>query len=644
VGSVIFEGEGRLKRTSNGLWLQSLVLLALAIRLFMLGAQDIWWDEARNIFTASHPLEAIASAPELDIHPPFYFYLLHFWINIVGTSEFVVRFFSLWFGVALVPLAFRLGTYLRNQTVGWWAAFLVALSPFLVDEAQQTRMYTLLLFLETLSMYFLLRAQKSHRWHDWVMYVLTAALSFYTHYSFVYILVAQNLFLLLGLAVDQYRRLPTRHLLRRWLFSQLAIATLYLFQIPNILRQMGVYGNPGMTPPTLFQYVVEITRAFFLGTKIEIESMTIAGLFVVIVLALGVIGVWCERRRWSVNRSLGLIVAWLIVPLAMYFIVLFKSPQFTPRYAMVSIVPLFLLLAWAITFVAQRHWLIGATVAGLLLVSNAMAWRSQFFNPNFFNDDTRGLAAFISENATADDIVFIDVPFPFFYYYRGDALAHYLFVDIHSTAEELTKKAQGKQRLFWIQWSKSDTDPRGYVSFLLSKHATFLGECAFRGYNVSWYQLPTSVSFSLSPPPQSVSVVFGGQIKLTGFAYGGTATSNMSSVNAPQVALDSKVWIVLWWKLVQPVQENYKVSIQLRDLSGNLAAQDDRMLLNDRHLKTSLWTTEEIAINVYMLELIKGIAPGEYTIYVIVYDPQNNIPLPIDSERSFQLGTIRIIP
>lgn len=633
-----------MKRTGRGLGLGGLVLFALAIRLFMLGTQDIWWDEARNLFTASRPLEAIASAPELDIHPPFYFYLLHFWIDIVGTGEFVVRFFSLWFGVALVPLAFRLGTYLRNQTVGWWAAFLVALSPFLVDEAQQARMYTLLLFLATLSMYFLLRAQKSRRRRDWMMYVLTAGLGFYTHYSFLYILATQNLFLLLCLVVDGYRRLPTGHLLRWWGVSQLAIATLYVFQIPNILRQMGVYGNPGMTPPTLFQYVVEITRAFFLGTKIEIESMTIAGLFVVIVLVLGVIGVWRERRRWSVNRRLGLIVAWLIVPLVMYFIVLFQSPQFTPRYAMVSIVPLFLLLAWAITFVTQRHWLLGATVAGLLLVGNAMAWHSQFFNPNFFNDDTRGLAAFISENATADDIVFIDVPFPFFYYYRGSAPAQYLFVDIHSTAEELTHKVQGKRRLFWIQWYKSDTDPRGYVSFLLTKYATLLGERAFRGYSVSWYQLSASGSFLPAPTPQPVSIVFGDKIKLTGFAFGRALTAKTPDVNAARVSENSQIWVVLWWQLVRPEGKNYKVSIQIRDAEGRLAAQDDRLLIDDLHLDTSQWRVAKTTINVYTLELVSDVKPGEYTIYVIVYDPQNNVPLPIGSERSFQLGTIRIIP
>ncbi len=84
---------GRSREQLLNFSLGILILLAFGLRAFHLGAQDIWWDEGRNIFTASRPLAAIASAPELDIHPPLYFYLLHFWMALTGTGEFAVRFF-----------------------------------------------------------------------------------------------------------------------------------------------------------------------------------------------------------------------------------------------------------------------------------------------------------------------------------------------------------------------------------------------------------------------------------------------------------------------------------------------------------------------------------------------------------------------
>ena len=70
----------RPTRSLQRSWLWLLLLLTLAafaLRVYRLDAQDIWWDEARNIDVATRPLGQIASAPELDIHPPVYFYLLH---------------------------------------------------------------------------------------------------------------------------------------------------------------------------------------------------------------------------------------------------------------------------------------------------------------------------------------------------------------------------------------------------------------------------------------------------------------------------------------------------------------------------------------------------------------------------------------
>src|SRR5687768_11437172 len=61
-----------------------ILLLGWALRLVALDRQDIWWDEARNIDVALRPLVQVATAPELDIHPPLYFWLLHGWAQLNG--------------------------------------------------------------------------------------------------------------------------------------------------------------------------------------------------------------------------------------------------------------------------------------------------------------------------------------------------------------------------------------------------------------------------------------------------------------------------------------------------------------------------------------------------------------------------------
>ncbi|MBI3741118.1 MAG: glycosyltransferase family 39 protein [Chloroflexi bacterium] len=615
------------------------ILIAFALRAYQLGAQDIWWDEGRNIFTASRPLAQIATAPELDIHPPLYFYLLHFWIGVAGLSEFATRFFSLGFGVATVALAFRLGAYVANRRAGLWAVLITALAPLFVDEAQQIRMYTLVIFFSALSIYFLARAVQTNRAAFWIIYALIAVASFYTHYSFIYILAAQNLYLFFR-ALQTFRaRADTRGLLTRWIASQVAIAALYLFQLPTILRQTQVYGNPSMTPPPLSQYATELARAFLLGAKIEDARVAPVGLGIIVAILAALAAVYANRREKFAARGVGLLFAWLAVPLAAYFLVLQVSPQFTPRYVMIATLPLYLLFSIALAQLARRSLAAGALVALIWIGADAFALQSNFTNPAFFNDDTRGVAQFIAEKATRDDLVLIDVPFPFDYYYRGVAPTRYFFVDIHTAADELTRLAQNKRRVFWIRWSKSDTDPRGVVLFLLDKYAAYAGETSFRGYEVVWYEMPRDAQFALAPAPQAVSANFGEKILLTGYAYGGAA---MLDVNAPRAQVGGKAWVVLWWKIIQPVKANYKVSIQLNDARGNVIAQDDRLLINDRHFGTRLWRAEEIAVNVYTLELI-GISPGDYTLKVIVYDPESGTRLPVGSGDMMPLGSLQVM-
>ena len=86
-----------------------LLLCAFALRLYRLDFQDIWWDEGRNIDVASRSLAVIATAKEMDIHPPLYFYTLHLWMLGAGRSEFAVRFLSVFFSLLTIPLFYRFG-------------------------------------------------------------------------------------------------------------------------------------------------------------------------------------------------------------------------------------------------------------------------------------------------------------------------------------------------------------------------------------------------------------------------------------------------------------------------------------------------------------------------------------------------------
>ena len=647
-----------MTRYRNLLIMLLVLMCAFALRLYRLDFQDIWWDEARNIDVASRNLAVIATAREMDIHPPLYFYTLHLWMLGAGRSEFAVRFLSVFFSLLTIPLFYRFGaalsqiSNLKSQiSNGLLAATIAAFAPFYVSEAQETRMYTMAIFLTTASAYCLYRAWREGGGLLWTGYVLTSALSIYTHYSAGFILIAENAFLallvLLGPQTTQPPDYPATFrlsLIRRWVLSQLAIGVLYLPQLRLALRQVGAYENPTMGVPDLPSFLLQVWQNFSLGPAVELIQAApfLAGIALIMILGLTIGLASLKSQISNLKSQVVWLCLWLGLPLLLYFYVLRQRPFFHPRYIMLATPPYYLLLAYALRQIWKRMPAIGLLSVVFLLTGFVFAIRADFFDPAGFSDDTRGLARFIEGQAGENDVVLIDVPYPFGYYYHGRAPAHYLFVDIHTVDQRLTELCQGRERVFWIRWHKSDTDPRGAVLFLLDKYGQRLGQADFRGYNVLWYQLPPHGAFSLTSEINPIDVDFAGQVSLVGYAYGGRGagpTSSEAEVEAKIVPAGKKMWAVLQWRLQQKVERNYKVALFLKDGRGHLIGQDDRRLINDRHLYTSSWRLDEVVTNVYDLRVPDGTPPGQYTIEVAVYEPDSLARLDVLDVNGAPQGT-----
>jgi len=82
--------EGR-RNARQWAGLAILLVLAAALRFYRLDAQSLWNDEGTSVALAQRDLATIARHASYDIHPPLYYYLLHGWISVAGTSEAAVR-------------------------------------------------------------------------------------------------------------------------------------------------------------------------------------------------------------------------------------------------------------------------------------------------------------------------------------------------------------------------------------------------------------------------------------------------------------------------------------------------------------------------------------------------------------------------
>ncbi|MBN1658479.1 MAG: glycosyltransferase family 39 protein [Anaerolineae bacterium] len=625
------------------------MLASWALRLQRLDAQDIWWDEARNIDVATRPLAQIAGAPELDIHPPLYFYSLHAWTGLAGTTAFATRLFGVCCGVLAAVLTCRLARTLVPAAPGRWAGLLAlalaAVSPYALAEAQETRMYTLswvLLSAAALALWHATRPA-SHPWHGWLAFVILAAASVLTHYSTVLILAAFGVWLL-GWALrgpDRLARLRTLGL------AGLAMALLCLPALPIALRQIPGYHNPNLSLPALSTYLGQLYHAYTLG-EVAPQAAWSLGRWLWLLLPLG--GAVFALREPHRRRVVALLTFWLAGGLALYYLILTRRSAFNPRYISFVLPAFWALAGWALAgwrrLCRPLPWIL---VAGLALLS-IPSLHADLTDPRYFHDDMRGVTAWLREHAAPGDLILVDQRYPFGFYWQrwnndpygfppagpaGQAPAQYLFVDINKVDERMTELAAGAETLFWVTWYESDIDPRGAVPALLDTHGRRMGEEAFRGYTVRWWQIDSPTRFRLFQSLAEVALRFEPGVTLLAADWHGRETA----ATAGRLAL-----VTLRWQANGPTPRPLKVSLRLRDESGAALAQDDRLLLNDRHLRTPWWQPGETTLNVYTLPLPEG--PGSYTLTLVLYDEETLQPVGLLDGSGVEpaLGAVRAEP
>ena len=138
-------------------------------------------------------------------HPPLYFVLNHWWLQLTGNNGSLVsiwwgRCFSALFGVAAIPGMFALGYLCRSLVTAQIASALMAVSPFGVYLAQEARHYTLAILWVIASLACLVVVVKKNHGRVGIAHltswIVINVLGVATHYFFALALVAQTLVLL----------------------------------------------------------------------------------------------------------------------------------------------------------------------------------------------------------------------------------------------------------------------------------------------------------------------------------------------------------------------------------------------------------------------------------------------------------------
>jgi len=131
-----------------------ITLLGGWLRVLLLGTKGMWLDETFSVWIANHNVaDMLQWIVRIDQHPPLYYFLLHYWIALKTDTPYDVRLFSALFGTSTIPIIYLTGKRISGDVVGLVAALFLALSPFNIYFAQETRMYTLLTFNAAVAIY-----------------------------------------------------------------------------------------------------------------------------------------------------------------------------------------------------------------------------------------------------------------------------------------------------------------------------------------------------------------------------------------------------------------------------------------------------------------------------------------------------------
>ena len=213
----------------NNSILLAIILLGLSLRIYNLGGESVWYDEAVSIAVSKLGIfEQIKwNFIENDNNPPLYYAILHFWVYIFGDSEFSSRLPSAIFGSCSILAIYAVGSLLFDRRSGLLAALILATSVFHVWFSQEARAYTLLTLLTLVSFYYFLKLMSAPQDRVYtVAYILSSVLLLYTHYYGLPVIASQNIF-----CFTQFlrNRKPGRLDLTKWVKLQLV---LFLFFLP----------------------------------------------------------------------------------------------------------------------------------------------------------------------------------------------------------------------------------------------------------------------------------------------------------------------------------------------------------------------------------------------------------------------------
>lgn len=412
----------------------AIILFTLATLPNVLQA-SAYFDEGYSAYLAKQDLWSMAIYTALDVHPPLYYAVLHFWGQIFGSGVAELRLLSVVFGWIAIIFGFLIVRRSFGYRAAWLATFLMALSPLFIRYGASMRMYTMALAIGLAATYVLMIAKTSKKRWPWVIYALLVALGMWTNYFTALIWIAHFIWI-------AYEDRKKRRALKAWLISIATAVVLYLPWLPALLYRAGEIQVSGfwIKPLSIDTLVSTITTSLVFRSSSNTTSWLAVGVIALIgtLLFVG----WRTYHQLDKDKkpSFRLIATLTALPVLLLAVASLPPlrPAYVYRYILFASVMSSLLIAVIVTYARfRRHDMVKKFLlyALAIIIFASGAYRATVIgNRNLDTDSQNKLAQVIYRIDKAEGTSHLVLRSPYSYYaaslYASDKLdIKYLYND-----------------------------------------------------------------------------------------------------------------------------------------------------------------------------------------------------------------------
>jgi hypothetical protein len=516
-----------------------LTLIGGVLRVFLLGNKGMLLGETFSVWLASHNVvEMLQWTARIDQNPPLYYLLLHYWIALNGVTPYDVRLLSALFGAGTIPIIYLIGKRMSGVVMGLAAAVILALSPFNIRFAQETRMYTFLTFNGAVAMYALVRlltdsrsvrpigsqfreylrawrtswpvepetegdfrykdeARNQTGWRAWIfrlrglriqaietdlawvaLIVFTAA-TMLSHNAAVIFPVATNIFVLSLLLIQRRHKsesLPAFQApsLGNWVKAQIAIFFLWSPWSIAFLQQASRVYQEFWIPKPGWDTVLQTLLSLLNDTTPGQASQGIIWILYALVLCFGLVHYWKKISRFLFLASL------FAIPFLGELIVSIRRPIFFDRTLIWTTIPLFLVLAAGIAQLRFRLFIV--VVVGIFGINNLFSAGDYYRSAQ--TEDWSNPAGYVANFVQKDDLILFNasrLQIPFDYYFKTYENQYFLQVEKHGVPVDMFDSGILEPKM-------TTGDIPGLISLLRGRNRVWLV------YSHDWYTDPTGLT------------------------------------------------------------------------------------------------------------------------------------------------------